>query len=102
MRGFFYPKVKYSKIPYTSKQHIELLKKRGLIIGDENRTFRYLENVSYFRLSGYMFPHQYNDGSHKFYDNITFKQITNEYEFDKKLKLLLLEYIERIEIALRA
>ena len=101
-RLFFYPTVKYNKDPYTSIQHIELLKERGLIINNEERAFRYLENISYFRLSGYMFHYQAKDGTHRFNGGITFEQIIDEYNFDKKLKLLILEYIERIEVALRA
>lgn len=92
----------YTKPPLSSDEHLELLKERGLLIQDEDRALRYLDNISYFRLSGYMFSHQKNDGSHEFFPNTTFESIIGEYHFDKKLRLLLLEYIERIEVALRA
>lgn len=92
----------YDKKPFKSTEHLELLKKRGLLIPNQDRALRYLENISYFRLSGYMFHHQKNDGSHRFHPETSFDDIIDEYHFDKKLRLLILEYIERIEIALRA
>lgn len=49
-----------------------------------------------------MFSHQQNDGSHEFFPDTSFDLIVNEYHFNKNLRLLVLEYIERIEVALRA
>jgi len=78
------------------------LKERGLTIKDEGRAKKYLNNVGYFRLSGYMYHLQSTDGHHKFIDGITFNDIILHYQFDKKLRAIMLEYLERIEIALRA
>ena len=94
--------MKYSKTPLNSVQHIELLKSRGLTIVDEERARKYLNNVGYFRLTGYMYHLQSKDGSHNFYDNVTFNDIILYYQFDKKLRTLVIEYLERIEVALRA
>ena len=79
-----------------------LLKSRGLIISDEAKAVRYLESIGYYRLSAYMYPflkipketHQYKDGT-------TFQQVLNLYRFDKKLRMLLLNEIEKVEIAIR-
>ncbi|WP_332019601.1 hypothetical protein [Kaistella sp.] len=46
---------KYGKILFTSEQHIELLKRRGLLINDEERAVKYLYTIGYYRLTGYMF-----------------------------------------------
>jgi len=46
----------YIKPPLAVKDQINLLKKRGLQVPDEARAFRYLQNISYYRLSGYMYP----------------------------------------------
>ncbi|XOV66077.1 MAG: Abi family protein [Fluviicola sp.] len=94
--------MKYTKEPLTSAQHIVLLKERGLKINDENRAKKYLENVGYFRLTGYMYHLQENDGTHLFKDGTTFNDIILHYQFDKRLRSILLLYIERIEVALRA
>ena len=79
-----------------------LLKSRGLVISDEDKAVRYLESIGYYRLSAYMYPflkvpketHQYKDGT-------TFQQVLNLYRFDKKLRMLLLNEIEKVEIAIR-
>ena len=49
-----------------------------------------------------MYHLQSTDGHHKFIDGITFNDIILYYQFDKKLRAIMLEYLERIEIALRA
>ena len=92
----------YTKQPYTCDQLIELLKNRGLLIEDEVRAKKYLQNVGYFRLTGYMYHLQTSDGLHLFRQGTTFNDIILHYQFDKKLRILFLEYLERIEIALRA
>mgnify|MGYP003312086809 FL=1 len=48
--------VKYTKPALTFEKQIELLKNRGLIINNEQRTVRHLANVSYYRMSAYMLP----------------------------------------------
>src|SRR5690606_24837614 len=60
-----------------------------------------LENVSYYRLSGYMFHLQDKDNSSNFIDNVEFGDIINLYTFDKKLRGIFLEYLERIEVSFR-
>ena len=94
--------MKYSKTPLTAEQHIGLLKSRGLEIPNEDRAKKYLNNIGYFRLTGYMYHLQNKDGSHQFLDNITFNDIVVHYQFDKKLRAIVLEYLERIEVTLRA
>lgn len=49
-----------------------------------------------------MLPFQARETDHQFIANITFDDILNLYIFDRKLRLHLLEAIERIEISLRA
>ncbi|MCF6768575.1 Abi family protein [Thiotrichales bacterium 19S11-10] len=94
------------KKPWTSfEEQVDLLKKRGMIITDEAKAKRYLSNIGYYRLSGYW--HQYrnitknNVLEQTFVDNTHFQDILDLYIFDKKLRLLLLDAIERVEVALR-
>jgi abortive infection bacteriophage resistance protein len=99
---FFYSVVKYTKPPFSCEQHIELLQSRGLIIDNAERAKKYIANVGYFRLTGYMYHLQSNDGNHNFLKGATFNDIILHYQFDKKLRALLMDYLERIEVALRA
>ena len=94
-------------IPFTkrfesSENLVNLLESRGLLICDRNKAIQYLDNIGYYRLSAYMYPllkmpktaHLYKEGS-------TFKKVMMLYRFDKKLRLLMFNEIEKIEIAIR-
>jgi abortive infection bacteriophage resistance protein len=94
--------MKYSKPPLSSEEHIHLLKRRGLIINDELTVKSHLDTISYFRLTGYMYQFQINDGNHRFYEHTSFTDIILHYQFDKELRSIILSHIEQIEIALRA
>ena len=95
----------YNKPALTIDQQITLLEQRGLAIPDKARAKRHLSNVSYYRLSAYMLPYRVLDasGSHldQFVSSATWDDIYNLYKFDRKLRLLVFDAIERIEIALR-
>lgn len=94
--------MKYKKKPLTADEHIQLLKERGLLIANQERAKKYLATIGYFRLTGYMYHLQENDGSHKFKNGISFNDIILHYHFDKKLRAVVNEYLERIEVALRS
>ncbi len=94
--------MKYTKKPETPEQCCLILKERGLIINDQDRAVKYLKNVGYFRLTGYMFHLQSKDGNHTFIEGTKFEDIITLYQFDKKLRGVISEYLERIEICLRA
>ncbi len=92
-------KMLYSK-PYKSiKEQILLLEERGLLIDDNCE--HYLRHLNYYRLSGYMIPFQKDSSTHLFNNNTRFSDILNLYIFDRELRLLLLDAIERIEISIR-
>ena len=89
-----------------SIQHDEQIKKlleRGLAMYSEARTLRYLSNISYFRFSAYTRAYYIpNQEPHRFRLGTTFDDIIALYVFDRKLRLLLLDAIECLEVALRA
>lgn len=91
----------FTKPAKTSEDHLNLLLERGLLITDKERFIKYLKHISYYRLTGYMYPFQ-KDSTHEFKPNVTFEIILDHYLFDKKLRLLLMDYVERIEVSLRA
>jgi abortive infection bacteriophage resistance protein len=96
---------KYNKPALTFDEQVELLKNRGLLIEDEERTKRHLRNVSYYRLSAYMIPFRQIDTNgtllESFKEGTTWDDVYNLYKFDRKLRLVVFDAIERIEIALR-
>ena len=92
----------YTKPPLPVQEQINLLKNRGLQIPDEPRAARYLQNIGYYRLSGYMYPFLANPKQHLYKAGATFEDILNLYRFDRGLRLLVFSGIEKIEVALRS
>lgn len=104
--GFFYVgdlMRLFEKPALTIEQHLEMMRERGLIVSDDEKFKHYLSNISYFRLSAYLRPfYKPNQTEPLFLDNTHFEDVLNLYIFDRELRLLLLDAIERIEISLRA
>ena len=81
---------------------VQLLKSRGLVINDEQRAEAYIQNIGYYRLSAYMLPFlTMPKTNHIFKPGVTFDNVLDLYRFDKKLRVLLFNEIEKIEIAFR-
>lgn len=89
----------YNKAPLTFQDQLTLLKKRNLVIDDEPKAINYLSEISYYRLSAYYLPYQKTKDT--FNQGTSFKQIIDTYSFDRELRLLVFDCIERIEIAIR-
>lgn len=69
--------------------------------GDRSEIERRLECVSYYRLSGYWFR-LYQPGTDRFVDGTTFRDVWDRYRFDRRLRLLVLDAVERVEVGLRS
>ncbi len=95
-------KIKFNKQALTYEQQLDQLKARGLLINDEDKALFLLENISYYRLSGYWYPLLADKKKHIFKNNSTFDTAFNIYCFDKELRKLVLSNLEKIEIAIRA
>ena len=93
----------FNKTFFTPRQHIVLLKSRGLHIAKEEKAEEYLATIGYFRLSAYFFPLlQLPKTDHKYKPGASFQNAMDMYRFDRKLRLILLNEIEKIEVAARA
>ena len=63
---------------------------------------QYIQNIGYYRLSAYMFPFlMMPKTNHIFKSGITFDNVLNLYRYDKKLRVILFNEIEKIEIIFR-
>ncbi|RBA28274.1 Abi family protein [Flavobacterium tibetense] len=91
----------YPKKILSFDKQIELLQERGMIINDVETAKSFLKNISYFRLQGFWWEFQIDKNNHTFKPNTTFESVIDLYTFDRKLRLLLFDALERIEIALR-
>ncbi|WP_028898412.1 Abi family protein [Prevotella sp. HUN102] len=95
----------YNKPPLTYTEQVELLSSRGMVISDKQRTERHLANISYYRLSAYMLPYKQKENGKildSFREGVTWDTVYNLYVFDRKLRLLVFDAIERLEVAIRA
>ena len=88
------------KPPTTHKDQVQILKSRGLIFADEEKSAEILEYTNYYRLRGY-YIHLLKDGSDDFKETVTFEQILALHDFDNELRNLLLMLLLDIEIVAR-
>lgn len=94
--------MRYTKPAVSFQQQLAKLKERGLLVKDERLAITYLKNISYYRLRAYTYPFQDNNNpEHPFIEKVSFEQIIQLYQFDRKLRIILFDVLERIEIALR-
>ena len=99
--------VQFIKQAKSNQEHLQTWQDRGLIIPDLARADRYLSFIGYYRLSAYTIPFQHIVATpstvlHQFKTNTTFDDVLNLYIFDRGLRLLVMDAIERIEVAIRA
>lgn len=95
---------KYTKQALTVDQQIEFLSKQGLQIENPNLAYSVLSVVSYYRFSGYLLPFKLPHNSNsprRFKEHITFDHVWQLYQFDRELRLLVSDAIEKIEVAFR-
>ncbi len=93
----------FEKPPLAVDEQLQLLKDRGLVIRDDKRAAALLEVVSLFRLSPYMRPFQRaGNPAHSFIEGATLADIVTLYRFDRELRNLVMDALERVEVAVRA
>lgn len=91
--------MRYEKTAHTFEAQADKLLSRGLQ-AERAELIRRLESVSYYRLSGYWYPLREPE-SENFRAGATLQTIWRRYCFDRRLRSLLLDAIERIEVSLR-
>lgn len=92
------------KPPMSTRDHIALLRQRGMEV-DEAQATQWLSNVSYHRLAAYWYPaRRLTAGGRRedsFVDGTSFADVAALYEADRKLRSLVLDGMERVEITMR-
>ena len=94
------------------EDHLQQLQDRGLQVDSPAAALDYLERLGYYRLSGYWYPLRTIDvaasmaqgkavRADNFVTGSRFEDVVRLYVFDKKLRLLALDALERIEMAVR-
>ena len=86
----------FNKTYKSPKESIEILRERGLSITDESKAQHYLSHIGYYRLSAYMHPLlRMPKEEHLFKEGASFDKVMTLYRFDKKLRMLLFNEIEK-------
>ena len=97
-------------MPITFPKHykspeelVDLLTERGLSIPEKDSACRYIRNIGYYRLSAYLYPFLKLPKEQQFFkDGSNLNGALMLYRFDKKLRMFLINEIEKIEIAFRS
>lgn len=101
--------VLYNKPHLTFDEQLERIAERGLHVHDREQAMVSLETIGYYRLSGYWYGWRRaatdSEGNvyreDEFMPGHAFEDAVALYSFDRRLRLYLLDALERIEIALR-
>ncbi len=94
-------KVPFTKPPKTFAEQVQILQSRGLDVPDPGKAEFYLAQLNYYRLAAYCLPYEQDHATHQFAAGTSFDDVLNLYIFDRELRLLVLDSIERIEVSLR-
>lgn len=82
----------------TFEKQVDILRGRGLFIGNDQEAIDLLERLNYYRLRGYYIHLSPND---KFVNGSTLEQIVEIHDFDTRLRIILLKLLLEIEITAR-
>lgn len=96
--------MRFAKPPASIDQQIDLLVQRGMDVPDRQRAAHYLRHLNYYRLRGYWLPFESgiaDNGDHRFQAGTMFEHVLERYVFDRELRLLVMDAIERIEVSVR-
>ena len=93
----------FSKTCSNPHDLVVLLQSRGLSIMYSPTAEHYLMHIGYYRLSAYMYPLLRTPKDlHIYKSNVSFERVMMLYRFDKKLRILIFNEIEKIEVAIRS
>ena len=93
-------KTPYTKQFLTISEQINQLQNRGMIFNNIPKADHYLSHINYYRLTAYWLPYK-ESNSELFRNDTNFDEVLCYYIFDRELRLLVLDAIERIEVSVR-
>jgi abortive infection bacteriophage resistance protein len=98
--------MRYEKPALTLDEQVQRWRERGLVVPDATRAKGYLATIGYYRISAYCLPFEAptmpdQPRSHQFRPGTQFDDVLALYVFDRKLRLCVMEAIERVEVAVR-
>lgn len=100
------PKVPYSKPFLSYRDQVALLVDKGLAVPDQEDAADKLRRYGYYRLSGYWYTFKAprtstSSGPGSMMPGYSFEHAVRLYEFDRTFRLMIMDAVERVEIAMR-
>ena len=92
----------FGKPAKTFEEQVEILQSRRMIVDDIQEATFYLQHLNYYRLCAYWLDFELDHATHQFKPDTNFKDVLKLYIFDRELRLLVLDGIERIEVSVRS
>ncbi|SFN54184.1 Abi family protein [Mycetocola miduiensis] len=105
--------VEYTKKWLSLDQQVDRLIDRGLEVEDPGRAAALLKSIGYYRVTGYLYPFLQSDECvddegqpqfrilNKYRPGTALHHAESIIDFDRQLRILVLEGVERIEVAVR-
>ena len=93
--------MKYTKPPLTHAQQLDQLLERGMVCTHHAQALHCLDHLNYYRLGAYWLPFESSHSTHAFKPGTRLEDVLNLYVFDRELRLLVLDAIERVEVSVR-
>ncbi len=94
-------KIPYNKSYLSIADQIAQLQSRGMQFDDIPNAEHYLSHMNYYRLTAYWLPYELEHTTHIFSAGTSFEEVLKYYVFDRELRLLVLDAIERVEVSVR-
>jgi len=91
----------YQKPALSVDQQLQRLIDRGMQVANPAEAKHYLQTLNYYRLAAYWLGMEADHATHQFSPNASFERVVDLYIFDREFRLLLLDAIERVEVAVR-
>lgn len=92
----------FEKKATTYDEQVAKIKQRGMNITDLPNAKFYLQHLNYYRLIAYWLPFETDRTTHALKPGTCFDDVLNLYMFDRELRLLVLDAIERVEVSVRS
>lgn len=95
-------RVHFPEAALTPTQQVDLLQSQGLQIEDRAEAEFHLRHINYHRLRPYWISLERPGGQPRFVEGARFSTVLGRYRLDRRLRMLLLDAIERIEVSVRS
>lgn len=95
------PSIPFNKPPLSFATQVQKLQQHGMLVPDIQKAEFYLSQLNYYRFAAYCLPFEQDHATHTLCQGTSFDDVLNLYIFDRELRLLVLDAIERFEVSIR-